>query len=69
MHKGTVHTGKQPVRAARAFEAQVQLKALHRELRKAVAEEDYESAARLRDQIRRLEVPVPGGAAGTAGVV
>ena len=69
MHKGTVHTGKQPVRAARAFEAQIQLKTLHRELRKAVAEEDYESAARLRDQIRRLEVPVPGGAAGTAGVV
>jgi len=56
MHKGTVHLGKKPSRLARSLEREAQLKQLQRDLRKAVAEENYESAAQLRDQIRHLEV-------------
>jgi protein arginine kinase activator len=56
MHKGTSHTGKVPSRMQRSMERQQQIKELHRNLRKAVAEENYETAATLRDQIRALEV-------------
>jgi protein arginine kinase activator len=56
MHKGTVHLGKTPTRMARTLERDAQLKTLQRDLRKAVSEENYESAAQLRDQIKHLEV-------------
>jgi protein arginine kinase activator len=56
MHKGTQHTGKVPTRLQRSIEREQQLKELHRTLRKAVTDEDYESAAQLRDRIRELEV-------------
>lgn len=56
MHKGTTHLGKKPSRLARSLERDAQLKQLQRDLRKAVADENYESAAQLRDQIRHLEV-------------
>jgi protein arginine kinase activator len=56
MHKGTEHVGKVPSRLQRTLEREQQIKELHRTLRKAVADEDYESAAQLRDQIRSLEV-------------
>jgi protein arginine kinase activator len=45
IHRSTAHTGKAP-RAVRVREWKVQMKA-------AVASEDYEEAARLRDLIRR----------------
>ncbi|EDY19264.1 UvrB/UvrC protein [Chthoniobacter flavus Ellin428] len=56
MHKGTDHVGKVPARLAKSIEREVQLKTLQRDLKKAVASEDYESAATLRDQIRHLDV-------------
>ena len=56
MHKGTAHVGKVPQRLQRSLEREQQLKDLHHTLRKAVADEDYESAAQLRDRIRVLEV-------------
>ncbi len=56
MHKGTSHVGKVPSRLQETMEREQQLKDLHRNLRKAVEAEDYESAAELRDQIRGLEV-------------
>jgi protein arginine kinase activator len=56
MHKGTSHHGKVPSRLQRSIERETQLKELHRTLRKAVSDEDYESAAQLRDRIRALEV-------------
>lgn len=56
MHKGTTHLGKKPSRLARSLEREAQLKQLQRDLHKAVADENYESAAQLRDQIRHLEV-------------
>ena len=56
MHKGTAHIGKIPARLAKTLEREQQLKDLQRDLRKAVTEENYESAAQLRDRIRNLQV-------------
>jgi protein arginine kinase activator len=56
MHKGTEHVGKLPQRAHREMELSDKMKLLTEDLRKAVAEENYETAASLRDQIRQLEV-------------
>ncbi len=44
-----------PARQARSLERESQLKNLQRDLRKAVSEEDYESAATIRDRIRHLD--------------
>lgn len=57
MHKGTEHVGKVPQRLARTMERENQLKELQRSLRKAVASEDYESAAQIRDKIKQQEQP------------
>ena len=55
MHKGTEHVGKFPQRAHREMELSDRMRALTDNLQKAVAEENYESAASLRDQIKQLE--------------
>ena len=55
MHKGTSHMGKVPARLMRTIELGARIKQLQRELDKAVAEENYETAAQLRDQLRELE--------------
>ncbi len=55
MHKGTEHVGKVPQRAYRVAELSDQMRSLNESLQKAVAEENYETAASLRDQIRQLE--------------
>src|SRR5476651_1426888 len=58
MHKGTHHTGKVPARIARHLERENALKTLQRDLQKAVADENYETAAQIRDQLRTLETAV-----------
>jgi protein arginine kinase activator len=55
MHKGTEHVGKLPQRAHREIELNDRMRALNEDLQKAVAEENYETAASLRDQIKQLE--------------
>lgn len=55
MHKGTEHVGKLPQRAHRELERTDQMRSLQDDLQKAVAEENYEDAAALRDKIRQLE--------------
>jgi protein arginine kinase activator len=47
--------GKLPQRAHRTIELSDRMKTLTADLEKAVAEENYETAATLRDQIRQLE--------------
>lgn len=54
MHKGTSHTGKMPVSIAKAQKINERLKALQEDLQRAVRDENYEGAASLRDQIRRI---------------
>ena len=56
MVQGTAHIGKVPARQAKSLERESQLKTLQRDLRKAVSEEDYESAATIRDRIRHFDV-------------
>jgi len=55
MHKGTKHIGKVPHRLHREMEITDRMRTLAEDLEKAVAEEKYETAASLRDQIRQLE--------------
>ena len=55
MHKGTEHVGKLPERAQRSIALSYRMRALTENLQKAVADENYETAASLRDQIKQLE--------------
>ena len=55
MHKGTAHLGKVPARMLQTLEREQEIKTLHRDLQKAVAQENYESAAQIRDRIRESE--------------
>jgi protein arginine kinase activator len=55
MHKGMNHTGKVPARIARYLERENALKTLQRDLQKAVADENYKTAAQIRDQLKTLE--------------
>jgi protein arginine kinase activator len=55
IHDHTSHGGKVPRRAPRSSERQNTLIQLRNDLKRAVAAEDYETAARVRDSIRALE--------------
>ena len=55
MHKGTSHVGKLPAHAQKTLALSDRMKTLAENLRKAVQEENYETAAALRDEIRQLE--------------
>lgn len=57
IHGGTKHVGKVPRRLPQTQQAQQELNKLRKQLHKAVIDEAYEEAARLRDRIRRLEEP------------
>ncbi|MGB8355596.1 MAG: UvrB/UvrC motif-containing protein [Chthoniobacteraceae bacterium] len=55
MHKGTSHVGKVPARLMESIQFDATMKNLQKELDKAVVQENYESAADIRDQIKHLE--------------
>ncbi len=55
-HEGaTEHAGKMPASSGETAKRQARLVQLRRELSQAVDREDYESAARLRDEIKVIE--------------
>ena len=56
MQHSDQHLGKIPRRASVRMKTSVEMARLRRELDKAVAGENYESAAQLRDQIKALPV-------------
>lgn len=58
---GTHHVGKVPRRAGTGEQRHAQLMRMRKQLDDAVAEEDYELAARLRDDIARLEEGADAG--------
>lgn len=60
IHGETQHCGKLPKRAPDASQRQYRLIKLRNELRTAVEEEQYEDAARLRDEIQTLETELAG---------
>jgi len=55
IHGETQHCGKLPARAADSSRQQYELIRMRNELQQAVATEDYESAAQIRDAIVSLE--------------
>jgi protein arginine kinase activator len=52
MHKGIKHTGKVPPSLQQTRDLSDKLKSLQKKLDKAVAEEDFEQAAQVRDEIK-----------------
>jgi protein arginine kinase activator len=52
MHKGTKHTGKVPQSLQQSRELADKIKSLEKKLAKAVAEENFEQAATMRDEIK-----------------
>ncbi len=66
IHNDTVHRGKRPQRAPLDSENQFRLIQLRRDLSEAVEQEDYEQAAQIRDEIRKVEGEL-GGSAGKKG--
>src|SRR3954447_3879881 len=52
MHKGTKHVGKIPQVLQQSKDLSEKLKSLQKKLDKAVAEEDFEMAANVRDEIK-----------------
>jgi protein arginine kinase activator len=60
MHKGTRHTGKSPEALCQSRDNAERLKTLQKKLAKAVASEDFEQAAKVRDELKQLnEAPPP----------
>ena len=55
MHKGSQHIGKAPANFVKHQKFEAKINALRSNLEKAVAQEEYEKAADLRDQIRQIE--------------
>ena len=55
MHRGCVHSGKVPAKLRAGRLRNKELATLKASLEKAVADEHFEEAATIRDQIRRLE--------------
>ncbi len=55
MHKGTVHTGKVPEGMLKVMEAKTKLKNLQGKLEKAIVNEDYEKAGKLKDELAKFQ--------------
>ena len=55
IHDQTQHIGKVPKRCPHGADQQTQLIRLRREMKEAVASEEYERASELRDEIREIE--------------
>ena len=60
IHEELVHTGKRPTRTAASFNDQSRVLQLRNLQREAIRQEDYETAARLRDEITELETLLHG---------
>ena len=54
VHGTTAHTGSAPARQRARREREERLKKLRDEMQEAIGKEDFEQAARLRDEIRRI---------------
>jgi protein arginine kinase activator len=55
MHKGTHHAGKVPAALRRKVDLSERLTSLDKKLKDAIQQEDYESAARLRDEMNEMK--------------
>lgn len=55
VHGSTTHVGKVPRRAGVQIQVRRQIDELKENMQQAIAQEEFETAAELRDQIRKLE--------------
>ena len=55
IHGSPIHLGKSPARLVKPAKAKTELAELKRKLERAIENEEFEEAANLRDQIRRME--------------
>ncbi|AIQ65762.1 excinuclease ABC subunit B [compost metagenome] len=55
VHGSTAHVGKVPRRAGVQIQVRRQIDELKENMQQAIAQEEFETAAELRDQIRKLE--------------
>jgi protein arginine kinase activator len=55
IHGSTKHVGKTPVRDAARVALRREIQRLHEDLQRAIEREEFEAAARLRDEIRTIE--------------
>ena len=63
MHKGVRHIGKVPEALRKSRDDSDRLRLLQKKLAKAIEMEDFESAARLRDEIKAVPGPAQPKAA------
>lgn len=66
IHGSVIHQGKVPARTGGDLKLKKEITDLRNALQKAVAKEDFEQAARLRDEIKELEKQIAGGGDGFA---
>ncbi len=59
IHGSPIHLGKSPVRLVKPHKAKTELTELKRKLERAIEDEAFEEAARLRDQIHQMEQQEP----------
>jgi protein arginine kinase activator len=55
MHKGTRHAGKVPAAHRQVRDQQRQIQTLQAQLARAIESEDFEKAAELRDELKRVQ--------------
>ncbi len=55
IHGANIHCGKCPVKPSNGVKEKINLQELRCQLQKAIGNEEYEEAARLRDQIRLMQ--------------
>ncbi|WPP40918.1 UvrB/UvrC motif-containing protein [Paenibacillus hunanensis] len=55
VHGSTAHSGKLPARAGEQIKVRRQVNELRQQMQQRIAEEEFEQAAQLRDQIRELD--------------
>jgi len=61
MHRGARHLGKAPAARAQLRQVRGELRRIEGELARAVEEERYEEAARLRDELSEVKKGIAGG--------
>ena len=55
IHGSNTHVGKSPVKVAKAVKKKLDLQELRQQLHNAITNEEFEEAAKIRDQIKELE--------------
>ncbi|EEG78234.1 UvrB/UvrC motif-containing protein [Dethiobacter alkaliphilus] len=61
IHGSTQHVGKVPTKAGGVVKLRRSIEEMRAELQALVAREEFEKAAEVRDQIRRMETEIEGG--------